>query len=444
MKRLVYLRKILFISLLSLVVFSCSKELTPIGIGLVNEVDLLSMGYTDTVKLVAYTIPDDSVYTRNLNVNNVHYIQLGSMNDPIFGTTTSNLYSQLFLTSSRTRFGSSPVFDSAFLYLNYKGSYGDTLSNMTLNVYNLTESIVDSLTSHSYNTISYDPDPIGEVTFQPRPHDSAYYAGSKQAPTLRIRINRKFGNAILGISDTNALNTNAGFVKAFKGICIIADPQKTPGKGSILTFQMPTDYIPLTMHYHNSPDTAKTYDFAISSGCSRFQNYNHNGYADAIPALRQQLAGDTSLGQQFLFAQGLAGTKIMIQIPYLDKWSNKDKIVINDAQLIIGNSSVSSMFPNPSYLTLNGVGENGSTSPSSIIDANETSGYFDGTYNAANNLYRFRITRYVQQIILGKERNNGMHLIIPSSALYGARLVLNGKSSPQSDLKLYLRYTKLR
>lgn len=444
MKRLVNLRHLSFAALLSLLIFSCSKELTPIGLGLVADSDLLNMGYTDTVKLVAYSVSDDSIYTRNLNISGVHYIQVGSMYDPVFGTTTSNLYSQIFLTSNRTRFGTSPVFDSAFLYLKYKSSYGDTLSNMTFHVYNLTDDIIDSLSSHSYNTVSYDPDPIGEITFQPRPHDSAYYGGAKHTPTLRISINRKFGNTILGIADTNALNTNTAFIKAFKGICIIADPQKTPGKGSIITFQIPSDYLPLTMYYHNSPDSAKTYDFAISAGCSRFQNYSHNGYAQAIPVLKQQLAGDTSLGRQFLFAQGLGGAKIKIQFPYLDKWINTDKILINDAQLVIGNSSVSSVFPNPSYLTLNGVGENGSTNPNSIIDVNEPSGYFDGSYNSSANSYRFRITRYVQQVILGKIRNTGLHLIIPSSTINGSRLILNGTSSPQSDMKLYIRYTKLQ
>ena len=444
MKRLDYLRHLSFVAMLSLVIFSCSKELTPIGLGLIEDGDLLSMGYTDTVQLVAYTIPDDSIYTRNLDINNAPYIMVGSMYDPVFGKTTSNLYSQLFLTTLRTRFGTSPVFDSAFLYLNYKGAYGDTLSNMTFHVYKLTESIVDSLTSYSYSTVSYDPDPIGEITFQPKPHDSAFYGGAKHSPTLRIPINSKFGNDVLGITDTIALNNNAGFVKKFKGICIIAEPQNTVGKGSIITFKMPSDYIQLQMFYHNNPDSAKSYNFAISTGCSRFQNYNHYGYAEAIPILKQQLTGNTSLGEQFLFAQGLGGTKIKIQFPYLDKWFDNEKIIVNDAQLIIGNSSVSTVFPNPGFLSLHSVGENGTTSPFSIVDENDATGYFDGTYNAAANNYRFRITRYVQQVLTRKERNNGLHLIIPSSALNATRLILNGTSSPQSDLKLYLRYTKLK
>jgi len=444
LKRLVFLRHLSIIAILSFFVLSCSKEITPIGLDLVEPVDLLGMGYTDTVQITAYTIPDDSIYTHNLSVNNVEYVQVGSMYDPIFGKTTANLYSQLYLTQSRTRFGNNPVFDSAFLYLPYYNTYGDTLTNMTFRVYRLTEDIQDSLHSFSYTKLSYDPEAIGQITFQPRPRDSAYYRGQKQAPTLRIPINRKFGNAVLGISDTNVLNSNENFVKTFKGICIIAETQNTPGKGSICTFRMPSDYFKLQMHYHNPGDTAKGYNFAISYNSSRFQNYDHNGYAEAVPMLRQQLAGDTSLGQQYLFAQGLGGAKIKIRFPNLAKWFDSEKIVINDAQLILGNSSVSTVFPRPSSLVLRGIGENGSTSPVSIVDENEGSSHLDGTYDASSNTYRFRITRYVQQMLTGKVRDNGFHLLVPASNINGARLVLNGTSSPQSDLKLYLRYTKLK
>lgn len=411
--------------------------------GIVEPNDLLSMGYSDTVKIIAYTVPDDSVYSYNLSVNNVGYVQIGSMYDPVFGTTTSSLYSSLLLTESRTRFGASPVFDSAFLYLPYYNAYGDTLSNTTFRVYNLTEGVVDSITTYSTNSLSYDPVPIGEITFQPRPHDSAYYGGAKHVATLRIPISKKFGNAMLQM-DTTSLNTNADFVTKYKGICIIAEPQNTPGKGAICTFSMPSDYFKLQMHYHNPGDTVKTYTFAISYDCPRFQNYNHNSYAEAIPMLKQQLGGDISLGRQFLFAQGLAGTKIKILFPYLDKWANTKNVVINDAQLIVGNSSVSPTFPNPAYLTLRSIGENGTSSPSSIIDESDGSSRFDGSYNSTDNNYRFRLTRYIQQVLQGNIRNTGLHLVIPSSNVNGSRLILNGTSSPQSDLKLYLRYTRLQ
>ncbi len=440
MKRLVFLRQLTISALLSLLIYSCTKEITPIGIDLLNPEDLLSMGYTDTVKITAYSIPEDSIYTRNLS-----YTQLGSMYDPIFGRTTANFYTQVFLSRNKTDFGSDPVFDSAYLYMPYKESYGDTLSNMTLHVYSLTES-VDSLHSYSNTTLNYDnTKPIGEITFQPKPHDSTFYNGFKQAPMLRIPINSEFGNYVLHPEDTASLTDNIQFVKFFKGICIIAEPQNSAGKGSILTFSMPSDYSRIVMYYHNlSNDTVRLYTFSITTDCSRFQNYDHNGYAEAIPMLRQQLAGNTSLGQDFLFAQGMGGVKIKIEFPNLDKWFENDKIVVNDAQLMLGNASLSDVFRYPSQITLRGVGEAGTTSPYPIVDENESSIYFGGYYSEITNSYRFRISRYIQQVISGKTNNKGLHLIIPGASYLGNRLILNGTSSPQSDLKLYLRYTKLK
>ena len=442
MKRLVFLRQLPFFVVISLLISSCTKELTPIGLDLLDPRDLLSMGYTDTIQINAYTIPDDSVYTRNLSVDDadlVYYAHLGSMYDPIFGRTTANLYSQLFLSTS-TRFGTNPVFDSAFLYLPYLGSYGDTLSNMTLRVYSLTDSIIDSVHCWSYSTLNYDQaNPIGELTFQPRPNSSADYNGQELSKTLRIPINSNFGNYILN-ADTTSLNSSAAFRKYYYGFCIISEPQNTPGKGAILMFSI-SELSRLQMYYHNTEDTLN-YNFLITTGASKFQNYNHYGYSGAIPALRDQIAGDTALGKQFLFVQGLAGLKTRIQFPNLASWAEKNNVVINDAQLILGNSSVSETFTYPGYITLRGIGEAGTTSPNPIIDESTRSEYYGGDYYAAGNSYRFRITRYIQNYLLGKIDHRGLHLIIPKSYMSN-RLVLNGTSFPQSDLKLYLRYTRI-
>ncbi len=436
MKRLVYLLQLASIALLPILNSSCTKEITPIGLDLLDSVDLLSMGYIDTVSIRAYTVSDDSVYTRRLD-----YAQLGSMYDPVFGRTNVTFFSQVLPSIDSVKFGVNPVFDSAFLYLPYKGpSYGDTNSNMTLHVYALTESIIDSVYSFSNRAVAYDVhNPIGEITFRPSPHDSSYFEGLKQPPTLRIPINEKFGNYILA-ADSSSFYTTKAFAEYFKGISIVANPQNSPGKGCIINMDLKTLNSYIKMYYHNAKDTAAYY-FIVNANCTRFQNYDHNGYAEAIPMLKQQLEGNTSLGQQFLFAQGLGGVKIKIEFPYLKQSLDPQKTVINDAQLILGNASVSDVFTNPAYLTLRNVGENRTTSPFNIVDEVEGAGYFDGTYNKGANQYRFRITRYIQQLLLGQINNNGLHLIIPSSAYNGARLVLNGTASDQSDLKLYLRYT---
>jgi len=404
LKRLANLRQLTFFVLISLLISSCTKEFSPIGKGLLSEQDMLNMGYTDTIQINAYSILSDSLYTRNLSIANqqnpIYYAHVGSIYDPIFGRTTANLFTQLSLNNDTVKFGTNPKFDSAFLYLPYMGSYGDTMSNLTLRVYSLTESIIDS-----------------------------------------IPINANFGNFVLNPpSNANLINDSA-FVKFYKGLCIIAEPENTPGKGSILMFGI-SSASRLQMYYQNNEKDSLNRVFAISPYRSKFQTYNHHGYNEAIPMLKNQLKGDTILGKQFLFAQGLAGAKIKIQIPTFLKSFEKGKVIINDAQLVLGNGSISNLFPNPSSLTLRSIGVMGSTNPFPIVDDTQDAN-FDGNYNSSTNSYRFRITRYLQYLIEGKVKNTGLHLIIPTD--YQAhRLVLNGTSSPQSDLKLYIRYTKLK
>ncbi len=439
MKRLISLHHLVLVALVSLVIASCTKEITPIGTKLLDPGELLSMGYTDTVQIRAYSIPDDSVYTLNLN-----YAQIGSMYDPIFGRTEAKFHSQVITSLTRTRFGTNPVFDSAYLYLPYKTSYGDTISNTTFHVYHLAEPLLDSIHSYSNRAIAYEENnEFGSITFQPRPHDSVYYSGAKHVATLRIPINSNFGNLVLA-TDTTSLNTASAFAKSFKGISIVADRQNTPGKGCIVGFDITTTSSYIKMYYHNPGDTVKSATFYVNSSCSHFQNYDHNGYAEAIPQLKDQIEGNTSLGQQFLYAQGMGGIKIKIEFPYLKQSFDPSTMVLNDAQLVLGNTSVSDAFTPPAYISLRGVGEKGTTSPYAIVDEDEGSGYFDGIYDKGSNSYRFRLTRYIQQLLLGQVNNNGLHLIIPSSGMNGARLVLNGTASGQSDMKLYLRYTNLK
>ena len=102
-----YLLKYLTLSGLLIVLLSaCTKELTPIGIDLLPGDQLLKMGYTDTATIIAYSEPEDSVYTQKLN-----YAMVGSIYDPVFGKTDASFYSKLLITTTRVRFGTDHVYD---------------------------------------------------------------------------------------------------------------------------------------------------------------------------------------------------------------------------------------------------------------------------------------------------------------------------------------------
>lgn len=423
---------IFFIGLAFVAIFfnSCQTSDSSIGIELLSTDELLQTGYVDTISIEGYTVYDDT-----LNTLGCTYALIGSLNDPVFGQTQANFYTQIRPSTSKVNFGTSPVADSAFLYLPYrKVSYGDSVSNLKFKVYMLSEGFNDSVSMYSHNTLEYsDDDFIGETVFKPN------YSGSN--PHLKIPLNQKFTEKLF-TADTSLMNDVDKFLNFFKGIAIIAEPQIHQNSGSVVGFNIPSDLCKITIFYQAQGDTAqKKYDFLINSFCKRFQHYSHN-YAEAVPQLKNQLDGDLSLGDEFVFLQAMSGVKTKISFPYIKNLKGDEIIAINDAQLIIKSASNSDVFPKPTKLSIRLAGANGTTCPMALPD--ETTGYFDGTYNEKTQTYRFRISRYVQQIINDEiDGRNGLFLSIPASNT-GTRLVLHGFKSPEAQIKLYIKYSIIK
>ena len=425
----------LLIALTAFFFTTCTKEPDLVGLNLVSQSELLKLGYVDTAGIVAYTVKVDSMNTEELS-----YALIGSMYDPVFGQTDATFYSQLYLVDEGTYFGTEPVFDSAVLALPYKGAYGDTMSNTTFRVYELTQKLVYNDTMYSFNTATFDESHLlGSLTFVPRPSDSVLVAGKKVLPQIRIPLNSYFGQRMLSVP-ADSMVDNDSFINSFYGICIVAEKQETPGKGAILYFTAPSSSSLITMYYHNTEDTTSAY-YLISSYGARFGNYDHHGYNNASPLLQQQIAGDTSLGQQYVFLQSMAGTRVKLRFPALPQWNDNHKVIVNDAQLILTNASPDDKYAIPASLSLRLVADNNAVGGYTDDEYTEGSSYFDGTYNKADNTYRFRLARYVQQVINGDIKNNGLYLLISGGAVNANRLVLNGPGNPYGRMKLFIKYT---
>lgn len=421
-----------FIGLVLVAAFlnSCKTDDSSIGIELLSIDDLLKTGYVDTITIEGYTVYDDS-----LNTLGCTYALIGSLNDPVFGQTQANLYTQIRPSTAKVNFGTSPVADSAFLYLPYrKVSYGDSVSNLKYKVYMLSEGFPDSVSMYSHHTLDYsDDDLIGETVFRPD------YSGSN--PHLKIPLNQKFTEKLFS-ADTSVMSDVDKFLNFFKGIVIVAEPQTYQNSGSIVGFNAPSDLCKITIFYQAQGDTLqKQYNFLINTFCKRFQHYSHD-YSESVPQLKNQLDGDLSLGNEFVFLQAMSGVKTKIRFPHIKNLKKDEIIAINDAQLIIKSASNSDVFQKPAKLSLRLAGANGTTSPMALPD--EATGYFDGTYDDKTQTYRFRISRYVQQIINDDiDGRNGLFLLIPASNT-GTRLVLHGFQSPEAQIKLYIKYSIIK
>ena len=98
------------------------------------------------------------------------------------------------------------------------------------------------------------------------------------------------------------------------------------------------------------------------------------------------------------------------------------------------------IYKAPSVYSL--IGFNGDSTTYLLPDYYEGSNYFGGSYSSSKQSVTFRISEYVQSIIMEKKENMGISMGI-NGASYGAqRLVINGPNAPVGEkIRLEVTYS---
>lgn len=433
---------VLLISLL----FACKKDPYQVGLDLIPPTDTLNVKTTDTATLVAYSVLQDSVRTDETTL-----CMLGSLMDPVFGATTASVYMQYRLSDDAPDFGTNPGLDSVVLMIPYGKIYGDTNAYQTFKIYELNQNIYYDSSYYSTQSAENTGIPLANYSFIPAPNDSLTIGGVKTAPHIRINLTRMtnyFGNKLI-TAPADVLKNNVNFIRFMKGLYI--ESAKTPSGGALLSFDPTNSLSKIVVYFHNDSEDSLHFDFVSTSSSARFTHFDHYQYIDALPDFRQQvLQHDTTLGKSKLYVQGLGGVRVRLRLPYLDNFGKAGKIAINSAILTIKNAETDTTLAPPIALNLLTVDTAGSVS--SVIDANEGTSYFGGSYDAASRTYIFRITRHMQQIIDGKTKNYDFYLMAnnPSAnVLVQNRITITGPSPQLTGLssdriRLHVVYTKLR
>jgi hypothetical protein len=431
--------------LLILLVFSCKKDPYQVGINLLPPSDTLNIKTTDTASFVAYSVLQDSVRTDETTLS-----MIGSLMDPVFGSTTAGFYMQYRLSADAPSFGTSPVLDSIILMIPYGKIYGDTSALQTLKVYELSQSIHYDSTYYSNRTAETYGIPIANYTFKPDRYDSLVVGSDTLAPHIRInlgKLSNYFGNKLL-FAPASALASGDAFITFMKGLYI--ESARAYSGGALLSFSPTSTLSKIVMYFHNETGNGLHFDFVGNSLCARFNHFDHNHYLNASPEFRQEvLQHDTTLGKSTLFIQGLAGARVRMRLPFLKSFGKTEKIAINSAVMTLTNAETDTTLQPPVQLTLMVVDSLGRVA--FLVDQDEGTNYFGGSYNTSPRTYKFRITRHMQQVIDGKVKNYDMFLMAndPSTnVLVPNRVMLTGTNPliPTFSLdriKLQVIYTKL-
>jgi len=436
---------LLFIILINLV--ACKKDPYTLGLSLLPPTDTLSVKTTDTASIVAYSVLQDSIRTDETKTN-----ILGSFVDPVFGKTTASFCTQMRLSSEGVDFGINPVLDSVVLMLRYSSIYGNSDALQNVRVYELNEDITVDTAYYSNRKVQYYNTLLADYTFKPNLTDSISIYGIKVLSHLRINLSKQtnyFGNKIL-YAPSDILLSNTKFVKFINGLYIQSSTVNFGG--SLISFNMSSELTKMVVYFHSQDTTGNIrdslhYDLVINSLCPRFNTFDHNQYADAIPEFKNQvLNNDTNQGKNILFIQGLAGVKIKLHLPYITDFSNK--LALNSAVLILKNFETDTTLAPPVQLSI--IQEDSVGKMHTLIDEAEGSTYFGGTYISSDRSYRFRITRHIQQVIQGKIKNNNLFLIVnsPSSNVLLPQRMIGIGTQPNmpgfsgARFQLQLVYTK--
>ncbi len=421
---------------------SCKKE-GNIGTNIQPSDEVISLNSKDFFP-VTYTLREDSIRSDKAPI-----IQIGSMNDPIFGKTTAGLFSQFVIPNNLLdiNFGSGATLDSTILSLSYNFDfYGDTLTQQTFNVYQMTQDMYYDSAYYSNHPKQYYPVAVGSTTFSPHPRLYTIVGNDTMPPNLRIHINNNFAQQIFSQSGGSNLASTANFVQFLKGLYITSEtPGLSPGQGALLKFN-PTDSLTrFTFYYHTPTVNGQNFSFVLNSSAAYYSYFTHD-YSTAGGTINAQLNNPGPNTFSEVYVQSCAGLKTKIEFPFIDSLKNLPyKIAINKAELVI-RAEPENATPNyPVNLQMYVVALDTNGLSYLLPDMFENTVYFGGSLNTVTNEYRLNIARYVEQLLNGEETHTKGLFLKEYSPVSGGRRAVMGSGSSNSGYRMYLHlvYTRI-
>lgn len=441
-----FLHKTLIISVLVVLYTACSKTTESIGNGLLSENDYIGAYYIDTLQIHCHSECIDSLFSKGLTT-----VLLGSMMDPVMGRTDANLFTQLHVSSTNHYFGDEPVIDSVVLQLAYNGYYGDTTTTQTVHVYELADTLSGYDNYYQFSNVEVKGfDLANNFQFQPRPKTTRIVVGNDtlSQAVLRIPLDNSFAEQ-LATADSAIFSTPDAFKNYFYGLKICCE--SVSQNGAICYFNPTSNTVTrLQVYYRETPDAnPMRYDFYITSDDVYFNQYLHDYTLGSAEFTQQVLQNDTLMGQTQLYLQSMGGIRSFISFPDLLDWANAlqedgTHLIINEAKLIIpASETIDTTLLAPTTLAVISLKKTGGTAL--LPDYMEGTSYYGGSYSSTKKNVTFRISEYLQGIILGSENSKGLYLSIAGASYNAQRWVIAGPDANQNQtLKCEIKYSLVK
>ena len=320
----IHSRLFLLLAVFILYTFSCTK---PALIGsdfLEDEKALLQ--FQDNFTLTLFTEKTDSVIVHSNNVSKqlVTYL-CGSVQDPIFGRYTADIYAQPLLPGVATALKDASL-DSVVLSLRYDtiGTYGTIQDPVTIEVYRMDENPTFSQDYYSDHTFMTKPELLGSLTFVPKPKDSVtVYRPSdtlRLAPHIRIPLDTMLMRDLLN-QDASVFENQDSFLNYFNGLYI----KMTGANNTMLGFNLLSAVTGLSYYYDKGTSTDLEFKFVITSGSVKTVHMEHDYTGSPVAAALAPEAED-----EYAYIQGMSGVTSYMRVEGLDALGSA---IVNQAQL---------------------------------------------------------------------------------------------------------------
>lgn len=430
--------------LISIVFFSACKKQND-NVFLANETTTGFEGYSsiDSLKIQTCTVLEDSLKTDSLSHNLV-----GIINDPEIGTYSASTFAQFKLPQLGNVISSNTL-DSVVLFLQFTSKiahYGNLSSVNEFDVFELNQSMNSSVT-HSNQTYTYDPTPIGTFSGVFHVEDSMNMRNLgktiKAAPGVSIKLSGTFAQKLFNANSGN-LSSQENFLSFMKGLALVPKGNPSAGNGAIAAFNLKGSYTMLRIYYN---DTLQS-DFTVQTDSRRFSQYTHTGNLSQIT---QQLSfgGNADFDTTYVVAMARMKTKIKFPNLFSIIKNNGKFISIGKAEIIIRPvfGSYDAPYTLPSRMLLFSEDEETGLN-TGLVDFLEP--FFGGEYNSTHNYYKFNITRYIQSLFIdyqqkGIDNNRGLFLAIPTDfPIAPSRILVDSRKGMQNaGIEFKLIYTEL-
>ena len=432
----------LLIGTLLLTFASCRKSPNTIGNNLIGESEYIDIYHTDTVAIVCHS------YLDSVNTTNPSSGLLGATKDPVFGTSEAGFYTQFRFSVAGQSFGNNPVVDSLVLQLCLTGCYGDTMAWQTAHVYELADSLSKSETYYNHSVVATNAtDHANGYQFRPRPHTKTNVIGTDTLaqPIIRIPLSQELGIQLMTL-DTSVYSLPDRFKAQFPGLYVACSPVSQNGAISSINLTN-NEYTVLQLYYHDAstPDKPMRYNYYVTSSDVYFNHIDHDYTQGSADFMSQVLDGQTELGRQQIYLQTMGGVRAYVKFPNLLHWTDtleESHLVVNEAKLIVPvvTATLDSVYTAPKNFIL--LGFNADSTTYLLPDYYEGTSYFGGTYNASQQCVTFRVSEYLQSVIMGKKENNGLCLGINGASYNAQRMVVGGPEAGEGEkLRLEVTYS---